>query len=128
MIRVLSVFGTRPEAIKMAPVVRALQRAPERFESVVCVTAQHRAMLDQVLERLRAPGRPRPRLMAPGQTPGRHRRAGSSTGCRRCSAGSGPTSLLVQGDTTTTFAAAFAAFLERIPSAHVEAGLRTGDR
>ena len=50
MIRVLSVFGTRPEAIKMAPVVQALQNAPDRFESVVCVSAQHRAMLDQVLD------------------------------------------------------------------------------
>jgi len=127
MIRVLSVFGTRPEAIKMAPVVRALQRAPDRFESHVCVTAQHRAMLDQVLEVFELKADVDLDLMVPGQAP-----AGIAAGIldrlppllRRLH----PDIVLVQGDTTTTFAASLAAFLERIPTGHVEAGLRTGDR
>ncbi len=127
MIRVLSVFGTRPEAIKMAPVVRALRAASGRFESLVCVTAQHRAMLDQVLEVFDLAADVDLNLMVPGQTP-----AGIAAGIldrlppllRRVR----PDVLLVQGDTMTTFAAAFAAFLERVPTGHVEAGLRTGDR
>jgi len=127
MIRVLSVFGTRPEAIKMAPIVRALRAAPDRFESLVCVTAQHRTMLDQVLEVFDLKADVDLDLMVPGQTP-----AGIAAGIldrlppllRRVR----PDVILVQGDTTTTFAAAFAAFLERIPTGHVEAGLRTGDR
>jgi UDP-N-acetylglucosamine 2-epimerase (non-hydrolysing) len=127
MIRVLSVFGTRPEAIKMAPVVRALQRASDRFESHVCVTAQHRAMLDQVLEVFELKADVDLDLMVPGQAP-----AGIASGVldrlppllRRLR----PDIVLVQGDTTTTFAASFAAFLERIPTGHIEAGLRTGDR
>lgn len=127
MIRVLSVFGTRPEAIKMAPVVRALQRAADRFESHVCVTAQHRAMLDQVLEVFELKADVDLDLMVPGQAP-----AGIAAGIldrlppllRRLR----PDIVLVQGDTTTTFAASLAAFLERIPTGHVEAGLRTGDR
>jgi len=127
MIRVLSVFGTRPEAIKMAPVVRALQRANDRFESHVCVTAQHRAMLDQVLEVFDLKADVDLDLMVPGQAP-----AAIAAGIldrlppllRRLR----PDIVLVQGDTTTTFAASFAAFLERIPTGHVEAGLRTGDR
>lgn len=127
MIRVLSVFGTRPEAIKMAPVVRALRAAPERFESMVCVSAQHRSMLDQVLEVFDLAADVDLDLMVPGQSP-----AGIAAGIldrlppllRRTR----PDVILVQGDTTTTFAATFAAFLERIPTGHVEAGLRTGDR
>ena len=127
MIRVLSVFGTRPEAIKMAPVVRALQRSPERFESHVCVTAQHRKMLDQVLEVFDLKADVDLDLMVPGQTP-----ASIAAGIfdrlppllRRLR----PDIVLVQGDTTTTFAAAFASFLERVSTGHVEAGLRTGDR
>ena len=127
MIRVLSVFGTRPEAIKMAPIVRALRAAPAQFETQICVTAQHRTMLDQVLEVFDLKADVDLDLMVPGQTP-----AGIAAGIldrlppllRR----ERPDLILVQGDTTTTFAAAFAAFLERIPTAHVEAGLRTGDR
>jgi UDP-N-acetylglucosamine 2-epimerase len=127
MIRVLSVFGTRPEAIKMAPVVRALQQASDRFESHVCVSAQHRTMLDQVLEVFDLKAEVDLDLMVPGQSPG-----GIAAGIldrlppllRRLR----PDIVLVQGDTTTSFAAAFAAFLERIPTGHVEAGLRTGDR
>ncbi|HUR95268.1 MAG TPA: UDP-N-acetylglucosamine 2-epimerase (non-hydrolyzing) [Gemmatimonadales bacterium] len=127
MIRVLSVFGTRPEAIKMAPVVRALRAAPTEFESLVCVSAQHRTMLDQVLEAFELKADVDLDLMVPGQTP-----AGIVAGImdrlppllRRLR----PDVLLVQGDTMTTFAASFAAFLERVPTGHVEAGLRTGDR
>jgi UDP-N-acetylglucosamine 2-epimerase (non-hydrolysing) len=127
MIRVLSVFGTRPEAIKMAPVVRALREAPARFESLVCVSAQHRSMLDQVLEVFGLEADIDLDLMVPGQSP-----AGIAAGIlerlppllRRVQ----PDVILVQGDTTTTFAAAFAAFLEKVPTGHVEAGLRTGDR
>jgi UDP-N-acetylglucosamine 2-epimerase (non-hydrolysing) len=127
MIRILSVFGTRPEAIKMAPVVRALQQTPDRFESIICVSAQHRAMLDQVLEVFGLEADHDLDLMTAGQSPadvaGRvlERLPPLLRQIR-------PDVLLVQGDTMTTFAAAFAAYLERIPSGHVEAGLRTGDR
>jgi UDP-N-acetylglucosamine 2-epimerase (non-hydrolysing) len=126
MIRVLSVFGTRPEAIKMAPVVRALEGAPDRFQSLVCVSAQHRAMLDQVLEVFGLRTDYDLDLMTPGQNPAEiaarvlERLPPLLRELR-------PDVLLVQGDTMTTFAAAFAAYLERIPSAHVEAGLRTGN-
>jgi UDP-N-acetylglucosamine 2-epimerase (non-hydrolysing) len=127
MIRVLSVFGTRPEAIKMAPVVQALQNAPDRFESVVCVSAQHRAMLDQVLDVFGLKADHDLDLMVAGQSP-----AGiTARVLERLPAllrQIRPDVLLVQGDTMTSFAAAFAAYLERIPSGHVEAGLRTGDR
>jgi len=127
MIRVMSVFGTRPEAIKMAPVVRALRASHDRFESLVCVTAQHRTMLDQVLEVFGLDTHADLDLMVPGQTP-----SGVAAGVleqlpavlRRTR----PDVVLVQGDTMTTFSAAFAAYLEKIPSAHVEAGLRTGNR
>ncbi len=127
MIRVLSVFGTRPEAIKMAPIVHALQAAPDRFESLICVSAQHRKMLDQVLGVFGLHADHDLDLMTPGQSP-----AGIAARVlerlppllRELR----PDVLLVQGDTMTTFASAFAAYLERIPSGHVEAGLRTGDR
>jgi UDP-N-acetylglucosamine 2-epimerase (non-hydrolysing) len=127
MIRVLSVFGTRPEAIKMAPVVHALQRVPTRFESVICVSAQHRAMLDQVLDVFDLRADHDLDLMTAGQAPAEvvarvlERLPPLLRQIR-------PDVLLVQGDTMTSFAAAFAAYLERIPSGHVEAGLRTGDR
>jgi UDP-N-acetylglucosamine 2-epimerase (non-hydrolysing) len=124
-LRVLSIFGTRPEAIKMAPVVRALASAPE-VASLVCVTAQHRRMLDQVLDAFRI----RPDfdldLMRPDQdlfdvT------TGVLLGLRGILREVCPDLVLVQGDTTTCLAAALAAFYERIKVGHVEAGLRTGD-
>lgn len=127
MIRVLSVFGTRPEAIKMAPVVHALENAPDRFESIVCVSAQHRALLDQVLEVFGLKAGYDLDLMTAGQSPAdvtARVLERLSPLLRRIR----PDVLLVQGDTMTAFAAAFAAHLERIPSGHVEAGLRTGDR
>jgi UDP-N-acetylglucosamine 2-epimerase (non-hydrolysing) len=127
MIRVLSVFGTRPEAIKMAPVVHALTQASDRFESILCVSAQHRAMLDQVLGVFGLTADHDLDLMTSGQVPAEVTARVLERLpplLRRIS----PDVLLVQGDTMTSFAAAFAAYLERIPSGHVEAGLRTGDR
>ncbi len=127
MIRVLSVFGTRPEAIKMAPVVRRLRESPSRFESVVCVSAQHRRMLDQVLDAFGLRADYDLDLMIPGQTPAEiaarvlERLPALIREVR-------PDVLLVQGDTITTFAAAYAAYLELVPTGHVEAGPRTGDR
>jgi len=111
----------------MAPVVQALQSSPTRFESVVWVSAQHRAMLDQVLEVFDLRADYDLDLMTAGQSPPEvvarvlERLPPLLRQIR-------PDVLLVQGDTMTSFAAAFAAYLERIPSGHVEAGLRTGDR
>ena len=123
--KVLSVFGTRPEAIKMAPVVIALQADP-RFESRVCVTAQHRQMLDQVLELFGITPDRDLDLMQPGQdlfdVTSRVLLA-----MRDVIREERPDVVLVQGDTTTCFAAALAAFYENVPVGHVEAGLRTGN-
>lgn len=124
-LRVLSIFGTRPEAIKMAPVVLGLARA-DGIESKVCVTAQHREMLDQVLDLFKIKPDHDLDLMAPGQdlfdiT------ARSLLGLRDVLRQEQPDVVLVHGDTTTCFAAALAAFYENIPVGHVEAGLRTGD-
>jgi UDP-N-acetylglucosamine 2-epimerase (non-hydrolysing) len=127
MIRILSVFGTRPEAIKLAPVIHALQAEPSRFESVVCVSAQHRAMLDQVLAVFGVRADHDLDLMTPGQSPA----AITARVLERLPPliqRIRPDVLLVQGDTMTCFAGAFAAYLEKVPSAHIEAGLRTGDR
>ena len=124
-LRALSVFGTRPEAIKMAPVVRALERSSS-IESSVCVTAQHRGLLDQVLELFEL----RPEfdldLMTPGQGLG-ELTGRVLDGVGRVLAEARPDVVLVHGDTTTAFAAGLAAFYARIPVAHVEAGLRSGD-
>jgi UDP-N-acetylglucosamine 2-epimerase (non-hydrolysing) len=126
-IRVLSVFGTRPEAIKMAPVVRALKSRPDVFESMVCVSAQHREMLDQVLGVFQLKADFDLDLMTPGQSPA-DVVARLLERMPRLLREVQPDVLLVQGDTMTTFAAAFAAYLERVPTAHVEAGLRTGNK
>ena len=125
MKRVLFIFGTRPEAIKLCPIVRYM-RAEAATDVKVCVTAQHRAMLDQVLECFDV----RPDfdldLMTPGQT-----LAGLTarvlTALDPLLAEHPADMAVVQGDTTTTMAGAIAAFYRRIPVAHVEAGLRTGD-
>jgi UDP-N-acetylglucosamine 2-epimerase (non-hydrolysing) len=124
-IRVLSVFGTRPEAIKMAPVVKALQAA-EGIESLVCVTAQHRDMLDQVLDLFDIVPDDDLDLMRPGQTL-HELTARVLIGLRPVLQERRPDVVLVHGDTTTSFTAALAAFYSRIPVGHVEAGLRTGD-
>ena len=123
--RVTVVFGTRPEAIKLAPVVLAL-RADPRFECRVCVTAQHRQMLDQVLNVFGITPDTDLDLMTTNQslaslTSRAVERIHSDLASFR------PELVLVQGDTTTTFCAALSAFYQRIPVAHVEAGLRTGN-
>jgi len=126
MIKVLSVFGTRPEAIKMAPVIRELATRPEEFQSTVCVTAQHRDMLDQVMRCFDLSADYDLDLMTDDQTPADVvMRVLESLPAVLDSVK--PDFLLVQGDTMTTFAAAFAAFLNRIPVGHIEAGLRTGN-
>ena len=125
MIRVLSVFGTRPEAIKMAPVVHRLSSDPG-FESVVCVTAQHRDMLDQVLSLFELAPDEDLDLMLPGQNL-HDLTARAISGLRPVLEKHRPDAVLVHGDTTTSLCAALAAFYLQIPIGHVEAGLRTGD-
>jgi UDP-N-acetylglucosamine 2-epimerase len=122
---VLSVFGTRPEAIKMAPVLKALAREPG-VRSLVCVTAQHRQMLDQVLGLFGIVPDHDLDLMREGQTL-TEITTGALTRLEPYFAEVKPDLLLVQGDTTTTMAASLAAFYRKIPVAHVEAGLRTHD-
>ena len=124
--KVMLVFGTRPEAIKMAPLYHALKKLPEEFETIVCVTAQHRQMLDQVLKVFGISPQIDLNLMKPGQdlfdvT------ASVLLGMRTVLAEHTPDALLVHGDTTTTLASAIAAFYQGVPVGHVEAGLRTHD-
>jgi UDP-N-acetylglucosamine 2-epimerase (non-hydrolysing) len=123
--RVLVVFGTRPEAIKMAPVVRALQSAP-RMRVELCVTAQHRQMLDQVLALFAIRPDYDLDVMRPDQDLFQVT-ADILLGLRPVLDESRPDILLVHGDTTTTLAASIAAFYRKIPVGHVEAGLRTGN-
>lgn len=123
--KVMVVFGTRPEAIKMAPVVRALQRVPE-VQVLVAVTAQHRQMLDTVLGLFGIVPDADLDVMQPGQDlPGLFARM--LTGITRTLQELQPSLMLVHGDTSTTLASSLAAFYARIPVWHVEAGLRTGD-
>jgi UDP-N-acetylglucosamine 2-epimerase (non-hydrolysing) len=124
--RVLNVFGTRPEAIKMAPVVRALAQAPG-IECRVCVTAQHRQMLDQVLALFDIVPDQDLDVMRPGQDLA-HITQAVLTGVAAVVADERPDRILVHGDTTTTLAAALAGYYAKVPVGHVEAGLRTGDR
>lgn len=124
--KVLTVFGTRPEAIKMAPVVKVLEQA-QGIEAKVCVTAQHREMLDQVLELFSIEPDFDMDLMKPGQDL-TDITSNILLGLRKILKAEKFDLLLVHGDTTTTMAAAMAAFYERIPVGHVEAGLRTGDK
>ncbi|GEA14326.1 MAG: hypothetical protein PWR22_1254 [Moorella sp. (in: firmicutes)] len=126
-LKVLTVFGTRPEAIKMAPVVKELNRYPEEFNCQVAVTAQHREMLDQVLQLFQIQPGYDLDIMRPRQTLEEvtTRALNGLSGVLKTSR---PDVVLVHGDTTTTFVAALAAFYQQIPVGHVEAGLRTGDR
>lgn len=125
-IKVMSVFGTRPEAIKMAPLVKALEQTPE-IESIVCVTAQHREMLDQVLEIFDLHPQYDLNIMQARQTlAGITTRA--LTGLEEVMAQERPDIVLVHGDTSTTFAGALAAYYNQIKVGHVEAGLRTYDK
>ncbi|GHU49939.1 UDP-N-acetyl glucosamine 2-epimerase [Clostridia bacterium] len=124
--KVMTVFGTRPEAIKMAPLVRLLNDDPDT-ESVLCVTAQHREMLDQVLELFQLTPDYDLNIMQPNQT------IGMITSNVLCGIGEvlekeRPDIVLVHGDTTTTFAAALASFYNMCKVGHVEAGLRTFDK
>ena len=122
-IRVMSVFGTRPEAVKMAPVVQAVQKHPA-LESVVAVTAQHREMLDQVLEVFSVRPDYDLNIMQPGQTLTQITTR-AMNGLEEVFIAAKPDIVLVHGDTTTSFAGALAAFYQQIPVGHVEAGLRT---
>src|SRR5215469_11823247 len=122
---ILFTFGTRPEAIKLCPLIREL-RLRKEFAVRICVTAQHRGMLDQVLDAFEVTpdydlDLMRPHQMLSGLT------ARILEALEPVLAAASPAMVIVQGDTTTTLAAALAAFYHRIPSAHVEAGLRTGD-
>lgn len=124
--KIMLVFGTRPEAIKMAPLYHALKAQPDVFDTVLCVTAQHRQMLDQVLKVFDMTPDIDLNLMTPGQdlfdvT------AAVLKGMRDVLKAQKPDALLVHGDTTTTLAAAMAGFYLGVPVGHVEAGLRTHD-
>ncbi|MDP5145084.1 UDP-N-acetylglucosamine 2-epimerase (non-hydrolyzing) [Shewanella sp. ULN5] len=123
--KVLTVFGTRPEAIKMAPLVHALA-SDERFEAKCCVTAQHREMLDQVLELFEITPDYDLNLMKSGQTLN-DVTAKIIQQLKPVLEEFKPDVVLVHGDTATTFAASLAAYYEQIPVGHVEAGLRTGN-
>lgn len=127
MLKVLSIFGTRPEAVKMAPVVRALQQRPEEIESVVCVTAQHRQMLDQALALFNIQPDFDLNVMQPNQTLAQLT-ANVLTGLDPILTEVKPDWVLVQGDTTTVMAAALASFYRQIRVGHVEAGLRTWNK
>ena len=124
MKKILLVFGTRPEAIKMAPLVKALQKDTEHFETRVCVTAQHRQMLDQVLEVFGITPEYDLNIMAPNQDL-YDITAKVLFGLREVLKDFRPDTVLVHGDTTTSMAASLAAFYMQIPVGHVEAGLRT---
>lgn len=127
MLKVIVVFGTRPEAIKLAPLVRVLQAQPDKFRTVVCATSQHRQMLDQVLQVFKLTPDYDLDIMSPNQS--------LSGAAARVLERFDPVLLaeqpdwvLVQGDTTTVLAAGLAAFYRRVKVGHVEAGLRSGDR
>ena len=126
MKRILLVFGTRPEAIKMAPVYRELQKYPQDFEPTICVTGQHRQMLDQVLEVFDITPDYDLRIMDKVHDL-YDLTALVLTGMRDVLVETNPDMVLVHGDTTTSAAAALAAFYRKIPVGHVEAGLRTRD-
>lgn len=124
MKKIMLVFGTRPEAIKMCPLVKELQKHPEDFETIVCVTGQHREMLDQVLKIFEVTPDFDLNIMKQGQdlTDVTSR---VLTGMRDVFKECKPDVVLVHGDTTTSMAAAMAAFYQQIPVGHIEAGLRT---
>lgn len=126
-VKILTVFGTRPEAIKMAPVIKQLRNHPDEIQCQVCVTGQHREMLDQVLSLFDINPDINLDLMQPNQTPAQVAARVIST-MDPLLADLCPDVLLVQGDTTTVMATCIAAHYRRIKTGHVEAGLRTYDR
>ena len=124
MKKIILVFGTRPEAIKMAPLVKELQKHPSEFETIVCVTGQHREMLDQVLALFEIVPDYDLNIMKQGQDL-YDVTSRVMVGMRDILKETAPDMVLVHGDTTTSMAAALAAFYQQIPVGHVEAGLRT---
>ncbi len=126
-IKVLFVFGTRPEAIKMAPVIKECERRPGRFDTRICVTAQHREMLDQVLGLFDITPHYDLDIMTKKQSLS-DLTAQALLGVTGVMEREGPDVVCVQGDTTTTFVAAQAAFYLKVPIAHIEAGLRTNNK
>lgn len=125
--KVMVVFGTRPEAIKMAPLVKGLQAQAGQIDTVVCVTAQHREMLDQVLKLFEIEPQHDLNIMKPGQD--LFDITGNIlAGLKPVLMAEKPDLVLVHGDTTTTLAASLAAYYARVPVGHVEAGLRTGNK
>ena len=126
MIKVMSIFGTRPEAIKMAPLIKELEKRDE-IHSIVCVTAQHREMLDQVLEVFKIKPDYDLNIMKKGQSLSEIT-SRALLGLERIIQEEKPNIILVHGDTTTTFAGALAAFYNQIDIGHVEAGLRTWNK
>ena len=125
MKKIMSIFGTRPEAIKMAPLVKAIEQAAD-LESMVVVTAQHREMLDQVLALFEITPDYDLNLMKANQTL-TDITAGALRGLERVIIKEQPDLVLVHGDTTTTFAASLGAYYQQVPIGHVEAGLRSGN-
>ncbi len=126
-LKIMTIFGTRPEAVKMAPLILELEKHPEHIESLVCVTAQHREMLDQVLDIFKIKPDFDLDVMKPGQT------LNEVTirvlqGLEPVFIESKPDLILVHGDTLTSFVASYAAFLQQIAVGHVEAGLRTWNK
>lgn len=126
-IKVMTIFGTRPEAIKMAPLVLELENQSDRFESIVTVTAQHRQMLDQVLDIFQIQPNYDLDVMKDRQTLAQIT-ANVLTGLENVMSEAKPDIVLVHGDTTTTFAASISAFYNQIKVGHVEAGLRTWNK
>ena len=126
MRRVLFIFGTRPEAIKLCPIIRRMNASDSGLQARVCATAQHRQLLDQVLGAFSIQPDIDLNLMSTGQTL-YESTARIVAALEPVIAGEQPDLVLVQGDTTTTFCVALAAFYARVPAGHVEAGLRTGD-
>jgi UDP-N-acetylglucosamine 2-epimerase (non-hydrolysing) len=126
-IKIITIFGTRPEAIKMAPVIKALQRRSDRCDVRVCVTAQHRELLDQVLEVFDIRPDYDLKVMKERQTLS-YLTASILSGLDPILQAEKPDWILVQGDTTTAMTGALAGFYHRIRVGHIEAGLRTGDR
>ena len=126
-LKLMTVFGTRPEAIKMCPLVLEMGKYPDYIEPIVAVTAQHREMLDQVLELFNIKPDYDLNIMASGQTL-YDITTRALTGLKEVIEEAKPDMVLVHGDTTTTFAGALAAFYAQVPVGHVEAGLRTGNK
>jgi UDP-N-acetylglucosamine 2-epimerase (non-hydrolysing) len=124
---VMSVVGTRPEAIKLAPVLKSLKEQPDKFKSILCSTGQHREMLDQTLEAFDLVTDRDLKVMVAGQTL-TGLTASVVTAFDAAISDFTPDVVLVQGDTTSAMVCALAAFYARVPVGHVEAGLRTGDR